>query len=277
MHNKIIIQKLLREGLLKEYSTKPLYGYHCTPCENVDTIMKNGFKIGSRHMQGEGVYAFYNLDNETIGYGTRHGGMDGFCIIKFVLTNSNRIFILNKEVAKEILGDDYDIVSQVIRIYGSMEAFIEKCVMLRPEFRTEEYVVNKLKSDFENKNPMGFTNIGSSDIIKSGMIYDGEYGLQYLIRRPQIMRPIGWYEYEVDGVGGGKLSELKQNNTFEELLKGDEYSDLRVAAKDNNIDSVDGLIQLRGMLDNKLYTVRNNREFNYYQNLIELINKIVRY
>jgi len=119
------IVKIIREEIInlkEEFSGRKLYGYHCTPCKNVESIERTGFKVGPRDMQGVGVYAFYNLTddssgNAAVGYGQRHVSEEEFCIVKFEIRYPDWLMILIKSIAEDVFGNNADILKQIENQY----------------------------------------------------------------------------------------------------------------------------------------------------------------
>lgn len=206
--------------LNEEVRDNKLYGYHDTENKNVTSIELDGFKIGSRSMQGKGVYSFLNLTdnsggNAAIGYGQRHMGGD-FSVIKFEILNPSQLLILDKKIAEDVFGQNGDIISQLENHFGSYENYQNLIIKwLRPEFNNPEYLAKfkiKLVTDFNGKGSkeLMFGTANLEIFNKNGVIYDGEYGMQYLIKNPSIMKPLCYYEVENYG---GKM-EISNYNKF---------------------------------------------------------------
>lgn len=267
------IKKLLREGLIKEDNVNGvLSGYHLTTSEHVESIMTNGLTVGHRGMQGKGIYGFYDLGKKTFNYGRTHISHDKFCVIKFEVKKIG-IFILNKEISKDILGSSHDIITQVERVYGSIDEFIET-LLSDPENKTREVVVNTLRRAYDKNEPMAFTNLSASDsVIKNGMVFDGEYGLQWLITDPNIIKVVGWHEYDNKT---GELSGLKRNRTYIDKIKADEkYTPLFELIDEYGITDVEEFRYLHKKIQGLRDGVRNNTEFNYYTEIIDLLNTLL--
>lgn len=288
--------KILKE----EFSGGKLYGYHCTPCKNLESIEHNGFKIGERAMQGEGVYAFYNLQddssgNAAVGYGQRHISENEFCIVKFEIEHPQWLLILIKSIAEEVLGKDADIITQITKQFkgwddskpNGWDNYIEDLFKrLLPEYRTPEFAEEHkqwLIKQFNNKE----TGTGSSNLMfgtsgleykaKFGVIYHGEYGIQYLIKRPDIMKPIGYHNVKRDANWRTIISEFipftGKSNVIKDKIQSDEkYKDL--ASYANKINSMEDLQILKSQFKEKRNAARNNRDFDYYNNMIDQIDEL---
>jgi len=206
---KIIKEEIEKYTIREEFENGTLYGYHCTPCENIDSIKLSGFKVGTRNMQGNGVYGFYDLrggsGNAAVGYGQRHVNTKHYCIVKFKITDFSNILILKKHVAEEVLGDKSDIMSQFDKLYGGYDNFYEKLRLpfLKPEYVTandKEETKQNIIRDFERNSESDQKNIlwgySARDIVwdLDGIIFNGEYGLQYIMKNTNLMIPVGYHE-----------------------------------------------------------------------------------
>lgn len=189
----------------EEYSNGVLYGYHATPCEKVRLIDILGFKIGDRQMQGKGIYGFYNLtDNSSggaaVGYGSRHVDNNNFCVVQFKINEINKILILDKEIAYNVKGQRGNILTQIEDIFGTFETYWLKIEeRLKHEYRNDEFkeeLKQRIQKDFENKNSkeLMFGTANLEHLSQYGIIFDGEYGMEYLIKQPKLIQPTGYYE-----------------------------------------------------------------------------------
>ncbi len=145
---KKFIKNKLRGGLLnEEYDGHELYGYHVTSRSNIESIRDNGFNIGPRAMQGEGVYSFYDI-NHAIRY-TNKGEVKDPIIIKFKITEPKTLLYLNTRIAKEVLGSDYHLKNQIDRKYWDgyrkgLPAFLEGVRLAYNRDITMEELITKL-------------------------------------------------------------------------------------------------------------------------------------
>ena len=292
MHRKIlsVIQEEVNQYLNEEFIDGNLYGYHCTPCKNLESIEQSGFNIGSRSMQGEGVYAFYNLQddssgNAAVGYGSRHLG-DEFCIVKFVIKYPHWLLILIKRIADEVLGANADIVKQIEEQFGDWDTYMNLIFRyMKPEYHTQEFSEqhkNWMREKFDKDNEVGsqylmFGIAYLGDVAKFGVIYHGEYGIQFLIKKPTIMQPIGYYDVKVVN-GSREVSEYIPFTGKIDALQNKISSDAKYDALKEylpSIKTVEDLQLFKHKFDEKRKTVRNNREFDYYTNLIDLLDELI--
>lgn len=286
--NEEILSLKKLQNLNEDFNNNKLYGYHCTPCANLESIETNGFKIGSRNMQGDGVYAFYNLKdnssgNAALGYGSRHIGYE-FCIVKFEIEYPQWLLILNKKIAEEVLGNNADIVKQIDNnIRGGYESYLKYIKQrLRPEFITPDFDTKHLDwlrekfdiAEHDGRELMfGISNLEPQ--ARFGIIYDGEYGIQYLIKSPSIMLPIGYYNVSRDSRGNTTISEFipfTGNGKIKQIIDSDDkYKSLR----NYNISTSEDISVLKHKFNDKLLTVRNNRDYDAIQNMINLLDSLV--
>ena len=290
------IVKIIREEIInlkEEFSGGKLYGYHCTPCKNVKSIERTGFKVGPRDMQGVGVYAFYNLTddssgNAAVGYGQRHVSEEEFCIVKFEIQHPDWLMILIKSIAEDVLGNNADILKQIDNQYtGGWDEYVREWFKyLSPEYRTQEFAEEHkkwLQEKFNVDNEVGsqylmFGNGLFESLARFGIIYYGEYGIQYLIKNPRIMLPLGYHHVKRENWElkvsdfipfTGKSDEIKNK-----ILSDEKYNDL--AEYINHINTLEDLENLKYQFRNKQMNVRNNRDYDYYQNMIDQIDDLDR-
>ena len=293
-----IIKEEIKKFIKEDFTGGRLYGYHCTPCKNLESIEHNGFKIGERAMQGEGVYAFYNLQddssgNAAVGYGQRHISENEFCIVKFEIEHPQWLLILIKDIAEDVLGKNAHIITQITRQFkgwdeskpNGWDNYIEDLFKrLLPEYRTPEFAEEHkqwLIKQFNSDAQIGSSNLmfGTSQLeykAKFGVIYYGEYGIQYLIKRANIMKPIGYHHVKrVDWEL--KVSDFipftSKSNSIKNILQSDEkYKDL--AEYLDKINSLDDLQILKSQFKEKRNAARNNHDYEYYSNMIDQIDEL---
>jgi hypothetical protein len=293
-----IIKEEIRKFIKEEFTGGKLYGYHCTPCKNLENIEHNGFKIGERAMQGEGVYAFYNLTddssgNAAVGYGQRHISENEFCIVKFEIEHPEWLLILIKDIAEDVLGEKADIITQITRLFkgwdeskpNGWDNYIEDLFKsVASEYRTPEFAEQHkqwLIKQFNGDIQAGSSNLmfGTSDLeskARFGVIYYGEYGIQYLIKRANIMKPIGYHnvkrvnwKLEVSDFipFTGKSKTIK-----DKILSDEKYKDL--ATYIDKINSMEDLQKLKFEFKEKRNAARNNKDYEYYDNMYEQIDEL---
>jgi len=272
---KGLIQKLLRESLInEEYDGNELYGYHVTSIDNVESINKNGFSIGHRSMQGKGVYSFYDI-NHAIRYASK-GEINDPVIIKFKITAPTTLLYLNMRVAKEVLGSDYHLKTQIDRKYwGKYEkgllGFLEGVRQAYKRDITMEQLIVKLDEIETNNSEMNQRTFWSSMIPADwnnnlNILLDGNYGIEFRINNPRIMYVVGYHVVNPNG----KLGELLPFEK-DEIPSGSEFDELRKWKTDTGYD----LPTLEKMFDNKQMESRRNDEYDYYDGLIKQIEKLL--
>jgi hypothetical protein len=199
---KNYIKQLLRSGLIYEdynLSSRTLYGYHVTTESAVDKIKNNGFLVGSGRMEGRGVYSFYDLDRAS-GYSSKE--MKTNFIIKFKITDISKILILDMDIAKEVLGNLYHIHNQLENYFkdkGGLEFTYNDSKSIVSWVDKNEYLsfLSKIElMDSRDSGPEFFTHHTSKLEDYINVINYGNYGLQYRINEPSIMKPIEYYELQ---------------------------------------------------------------------------------
>ena len=267
------IKNLLREGLLgEEYSGGHLFGYHITSMDNLDNIKKNGLQVGTRQMQGIGLYAFYDYDH-AIRY-ARKGEVNNPIIIKFYITSPHRFLYLNMDIAKAVLGpNDYGLISQVENyFYGGFNEFFEEVKKANPSM-TEEMLREKLTYIEENNSEGNQRTFVFSLIPKPlndrlNIVWDGNYGLEFRINRTDFVKAVG---YEVPNFHGGDYEQVSFS-IMDSIPEDSKYDALRDFFINN--PKFDDLPNAYSYVNDRLNNVRNNREYDYYQNLIDLMDRL---
>jgi hypothetical protein len=199
---KNLLKHLLRENIFSEEydaGTKKLYGYHVTGShpETLKSIKTNGFRIGPGQMEGRGFYAFYLLER-ACGYSSKEYVTNR--IIKFEISDLSKVLILDMEVAKEVLGNDYHIANQLDKMFGLdycyedckkiyYDSFPTKEDYVKELYRIEEMQTRDIGPEFSTMHTLVFEN--SVNVINYG-----SYGLQYRINDVEIAKPIGYYDLE---------------------------------------------------------------------------------
>ena len=271
-----IIKQIIKEQLKEEFIDNSLIGYHVTSVQNLDSIKKQGFKIGQRKMQGKGFYAFYDY-NHAKGYATKDIGFNGeVAIVKFVVKNPNRILYLNMDIAKQFLGNNYSLLNQIEEYFnGGFEEFYNNCLTPQYEKLSVEQIKDKLNQITEN-NTEGIQKTFLFDMVSMeisdnlNIVWDGNYGLEFRINNTNNLKPIG---YEIITSKSFKTtSQYHDYSLMDDVPKEPEFEPLIDFLKNNqHINSFPSLYKI---IQDNLYEVRNNREYDYYDNLLNLIEKL---
>lgn len=266
---KKVIKKLLREGLMnEEYSNGILYGYHVTSLSNWERIKNDGLNVGHRAMQGHGLYAFYDYDH-AVRYGMK-GEITNPIIVKFEVTNPERFLILNMDIAKQIYGDEYHLINQIENyFYGGLETFYNDYVKLANPNMTLEQLEEKL-NDIENSFDRDggitfcFYLIPKSLNDKLNIIWYGAYGLEFRINTLRYIKVLGYENL--------KDKTHTSISILDKIPDTEEFTPLKEFLTSNqNLDSIG---KAYGFAKERYYSVRNIREFEYYEKIMELLEKL---
>jgi hypothetical protein len=266
---KKFIKQLLRETILsEEFSNGILYGYHVTSLKNWENIKKNGLIVGGRAMQGKGLYAFYDYDH-AIRYGNK-GEINDPIIIKFEVTNPKRFIILNMNIAKEIFGsEEYHLENQIEQyFYGGFNTFYEEVSEVNPNMSIDD--LKKVLFEIETNNTemkqrtFVFSLIPSTLNDKLNIIWNGNYGLEYRINSLNLVKVLGYQN----------LKDKSEVNIsiFDKIPDTEEFKPLIEFLK--SAPSLDTIGKAYNFVDKKLDTVRNNKEWDYYNKIYDLFAKI---
>lgn len=277
MKIKNLILEEIKNFIQEEFTNGKLFGYHVTPCENIPAIGEEGLRTGRGAMEGEGIYGFYNFER-AIGYGSKN--INKFCIVKFEITNFNKIFILNTDIAKEVLGNQHHILNQIEKIYAhdnGYDGFAKEVKKIYPNW-SDKKIKDEIIDAYENNNGIKFKNYlipHDYNALQGGIIWDGQYGLQFLIRYSHYISIIGYYEINPLT---GEHSELKSfKSNVSEIFTNQKYNSVAEFINQNNIEisNEQDLNHLKNNLENKLMQVRNNRDYDYLTLLINQINEFI--
>ena len=266
------IRKIVREVLSEEYKGGNLYGYHVTSKGNLESINKNGFNVGTRAMQGKGVYSFYTLEH-ALRYASK-GEVREPAIVMFELTSSYSLIIINTEIAKEVLGSNYHLKDQVNDSYwkygDGLEGFLEGAKTVYKEDLTMETLIEELDDIEVNNSESNQRRFWSymmpkSDSDRLNLLHNGNYGIEYRINYGKLMYPLGYYEVNPQYGKVGDLIHFEKENLIPDT---EEYADLRNEIGDMDINT------LRKVLDAKRDKVRNNIEWDYLTKLLDQIRDL---
>jgi hypothetical protein len=264
------IKKLLRENLLdEEYDGNSLYGYHVTSMDNLDSIKSGGLKAGTRGMQGQGLYAFYDYAH-AYRYASK-GEINNPIIVKFYVTSPHRFLYLNMDIAKAVLGsNDYHLVNQIENyFYGGFDEFFNAVKSPNPNM-TEDKLRDMLQN-IEDDNSEGnqrtfvFSLIPKNLNDKLNLVWNGNYGLEFRINNTGYVKVVG---YDVPNFHG-KETKSHEFSIIDSIPSDSKYDILRdFLSKNPKLDSFD---RVYAVVDDLYKNVRNNREYEYYQKLSDLL------
>lgn len=267
---KNYIKKLLREGLLgEEFINNVLVGYHVTNLNNWENIKSGGLSVGSRAMQGKGLYAFYDY-NHAIRYANK-GEVSNPIIVKFEIIRPNRFLILNMDIAKEVFGsEDYHLINQIENYFHKdIEAFFNEYVkeanrnMSFEQFKEKLFEIESDNSEMKQRTFV-FHLIPSNLNDELNIIWNGNYGLEYRINNLNLVKVVGY-------------KNIKDNSDvnisiFDKIPDDEKFKPLVDFLK--NSPRLDTIAKARHVIEDAYMNVRNNREWDYYGELLNLIDKI---
>lgn len=283
---RIINEEVLRlvnyQGQISEElgSDNNLYGYHVTSRTKLEMI-KNGFTAGHRQMQGKGFYAFYDYSHAQR-YANK-GEVNDPVIVKFLIDCKRCLLYLNMDIAKAVLGQGYHLSQQVdeyFKYFGDTRSgldFILKQanMVYRRDFTMDDLIekLNYIEENNSEGNQRTFVfEMISSDVNNVlNICWNGNYGLEYRINRMSLAIPLGYMEVNTE--------EYIPFNTEGLIPKTEEYQPLidYIDSRGINPDTISkqDLFKVKYHANERLNIVRNNNDFDYYQNIIDLIDKIV--
>lgn len=266
------IKTLLKKALLnEEYTEGKLYGYHVTSITNLESIKQNGLNVGQRSMQGKGLYGFYDYDH-ALRYASK-GEVNKPIIIKFYITSPNKFLYLNMDIAKDVLGDNHDLMAQINNyFYGGFDEFFNQVKATNPNM-TEDKLKNILQN-IQDDNTEGnqrkflFHLIPDELNNKLNVVWNGNYGLEFRINNTRYVKVVG---YDVPNFYG-KDSEKNKVAFIDKIPNTEEFEPLLTFLENNkDLDTYDKIYDTVKTL---LHNIRNSREFYYYNSIINLLDKI---
>jgi hypothetical protein len=269
---KYYIKKLLRESLMvEEYDDSSLYGYHVTSKDNIVSIRKNGLNIGHRAMQGRGLYGFYSYDH-AVRYAGK-GEVKDPVIVKFYVKAPNRFLYLNMEIAKEVLGDEYHLMTQIENyFYGGFDEFYGEVLKVKPGISREE-VISKIEEIELNNTEMKqrtflFSLIPKIFSDKLNIVWNGNYGLEFRINNTGLIKVVG---YDVPNFYK-KGVETYEFDIIDDIPTDSRYDILRDFFRDN--PSIKTFDRAYGIIEDIIDRSRNNRDYDHGTNLLRLLKTL---
>ncbi len=265
------IKRLLREGLLdEEYDGHNLYGYHVTPTANLDNIKANGLKIGHRAMQGKGLYGFYDYDH-AVRYAMKDMYNNNRSIVRFSVLKPERFLYLNMDIAKEVLGDEYHLMDQIEKYwYGGFNTFFEYVKQANPNITEEKLrsIINEIETNNTEMKQRTFTfNLLPNNVNDTlNIVWNGEYGLEYRINRLDYIDVDGYLLFD-------KNKFVLYNFDFTSNIPDTEEFKPLIDFVRGNL-KIDSLAKAYKIANDALLNVRNNRDWDYYENILKLISKL---
>jgi hypothetical protein len=255
---------------------KQLYGYHVTSKEKLESIFANGFTVGTRQMQGRGFYAFYDYSH-AVRY-LMKGEIQNPVMVKFVVTCKNCLLYLNTEIAKQVLGADYHLklqLEQQFKYRGGLEFLLKEVQTVYDKNMTMEDLIQKLDYIEENNSEGNqsffiFNMISTNTNDRLDLVWNGNYGLEYRVNYVRILDPIGYYDYTTTD---RKYYQKPQKSIVPDT---EDYKDLRLMLRDSNLlGTKSDLLELKYKLYDRLAQVRNNRDYDYFDNIINQIQNLI--
>lgn len=269
---KKYIKQLLREGLVsEEYDGHNLYGYHVTTKSNLESVKVNGLKIGSRAMQGDGLYAFYDYSH-AVRYAMKDNNKD-VIIIRFSVLKPTRFLYLNMEIAKAVLGSEYHLMDQLENYwYGGFNTFFDYVKQANPNMTEEELreIVHEIETTNTEMKQRTFTfSLLPSNVNDNlNIVWDGNYGLEYRINRLDYIDVDGYFVYDNE-----KRDFVFNTLDFTSNIPDtEEYKPLVDFIKSNL--KIDSLAKAYKFADEARYSVRNIKDWDYYESILDLIQKL---
>lgn len=264
--------------LNEEFKDNTLYGYHVTGKGVLDSIIDSGLQIGTRQMQGKGLYAFYDY-NHAFQYATKDitNGSNRI-IIRFKIQRLNRLLYLNMDIAKAVLGEKYHLINQIENYFGSLANFIEKVKLVKRDMSDDEIIgfIDKLETDNSEgiQRTLVFSMLPSYINDNLNIVWDGNYGLEFRINNLDLVEIDGYYTLSLVNntrIVTSDLMPISRKSEIDKIPRTPEFEDLIEYANNSRIETLAGL---KHVIQDKLYAVRNNREYDFYNNLLELIDKL---
>jgi len=271
---KKYIKQLLRESLVREeYDGHNLYGYHVTTKSNLESVKANGLKIGTRAMQGNGLYAFYDYDH-AVRYAIKDNNKD-VIIIRFSVLKPERFLYLNMDIAKAVLGDEYHLMDQIETYwYGGFNTFFEYVKQANPNMTIEK--LREIVHEIETNNTemkqrtFTFTLLPSNVNDNLNIVWNGNYGLEYRINRLDYIDVDGYFVYD-NNTRDFVFNVLDFTSNIPDT---EEFKPLVDFIHSNS--TIDSLAKAYRFADEARDRARNIRDWDYYEGIMDLIQKLKR-
>lgn len=152
--------------------------YHRTNPEHIDNILSTGWRVGSGAMYGSGLYTTLSIESQFTKYMEDSYGKT---ILKFKVTDINQYIICQKNIAQQVLGQNYKISQQLEKLNLSELYTQEQIEKFDLMMETVKYSADLAKKMFESNKSLdekvkGIIYYGSNDgycLVKYQPIEDG--------------------------------------------------------------------------------------------------------
>ena len=177
------------------------------------------------------------------------------------------------DIAKDVLGNDYDLISQINNyFYKGFDEFFNQVKAANPSM-TEEKLKNILQNIQDdntesNQRTFLFSLIPAELNNTLNVVWDGYYGLEFRIANTRYIKVVG---YDVPNFYG-KDTETNKVSFIDKIPNTEEFEPLLKFLENNKeLNTYDEIqYKVKSLMDN----IRNSREFYYYNSIIELLDKI---
>lgn len=177
--------------------------YHRTNPEHIDNILSTGWRVGGGAMYGSGLYTTLAIESQFTKYMEDSYGKT---ILKFKVTDINQYIICQKNIAQQVLGQNYKISQQLEKLNLSELYTQEQIEKFDRMMDTVKYSAELAKKMFESNK--------SLDEKAKGIIYYGSNDGYCLVKYQPVedgtIKLLG-YANDVKATDTKKMLELQTN------------------------------------------------------------------
>jgi len=279
--NIMKLTEILREIIKEELLGGDLYFYHVTTKSAIDSIRKNGLRVADRTMEGNGVYGFVDYDNsKQYAYKDIKTNETVIATFKINYYHTKELLYLDLDLAKKVLGEqNYHLKDQLENYFKSfgglnyLHNWYNKNIKKPIGFT--EYIA--FLDNLESKNTREITTFILFNMIPSvfndkiNAVYQGEYGLQIRINTLRYIDSMIKYIVLTDRKGG---TSEHFPSLLDDIPETEEFEPLRNFFDENRRFLNSKPEKIVNTLQDLQRNVKNIREYNYYDQIINLLNKL---
>jgi len=275
--------EILKDIIKEELVGDDLYFYHVTSKSAISSIIKNGLRTAERTMEGKGVYGFIDADR-AMGYARKDAKDNEIAIATFRVNGSyaKRLLYFDLDLAKQVFGsENYHLKNQLERYFktsdkGGIENLVDRYNYYYGANKSVESYIQEL-DELEKKDRRYISREMLFGILDNennslNVVYEGEYGMQIRLNSLHYIEKM--VSYKVITNWYGKETSTHYPSILDDIPETEEFEPLRSFFNDNPKYLDEKPEKTINKLKDLQLSVRNNKDYDYYDQLINLLNKI---
>lgn len=275
------LTEILKDIIKEELVGRDLFFYHVTSKSAIQSIRKNGLRVADRTMEGSGVYGFIEADR-AMGYARKDAKDNEIAIATFKIDNfyTKKLLYFDLDLAKQVFGEqEYHLKNQLERYFSNKGGIKYLVYKYNKDYGLSKSIESYIQEldELEKKDRRYISremlfSILAEENNNINVVYEGEYGLQIRLNNLSYIDKMVSYKVITNWSKGETSDHVP--SILDDIPETDEFEPLRKFIEDNPryYDSEPSII--KNALRYILVDVRNNKEYEYYSNLINLLDKI---